>query len=320
MTDRKSRVGLAHGENRRENVRVALERVRDEIVPRLAEPLLIKPNLLSSDNQLCCTHPDAVRGVLDFLRSLDRAPRRIQIAEGANEKESGEAYRNYGYPALQDEYPEFTFGLIDLHQETRWQPVRIVRADGSDYMVHVPQTVLDAGCRLSLAVAKTHDVDVVTLAYKNMVMGTLRKEDRVKMHGFNTHADRRLPDEARCLNENLIRLTPWLTPEIGVVDGTVGIQGNGPGGKDVVPLGVVAAGVDVFAVDATITRAMGFDPLAVGLFVYAEQLALGCASQDRIDVLGPPVASVARSFKPHEKTYLMYQWQGDTPAAQLLPA
>ncbi|MCL6650523.1 MAG: DUF362 domain-containing protein, partial [Chloroflexi bacterium] len=86
-----------------------------------------------------------------------------------------------------NEYP-FPIRLVDLHQETRWQTATIRLADGTPYVAHIPRTVLEVGCALSLAVAKTHDVCITTLAYKNMVMGTLRRHDRVKMHGFPTHA------------------------------------------------------------------------------------------------------------------------------------
>ena len=63
------------------------------------------------------------------------------------------------------------------------------------------------------------------------------------------------------MSVNLIRLSHYLKPDIGVIDGTVGLQGNGPGGTDAVDLGVAAASADVYAVDAVISKAMGFEPL-----------------------------------------------------------
>jgi uncharacterized protein (DUF362 family) len=308
--ERRARVGLAHRgpEQRRENVRRALEAVRDEVARRVADAVLIKPNFLSGDNPLCSTQADAVRGVLDFLASLPQPPADVVIAEGGNEKQPGDAFRNFGYSSLPAEYP-FPIRLVDLNAETEWVTCPIVRADGSEYLVHVPRTVVDASCTISVAVAKTHDVLLTTLAYKNMVMGSLRKEDRVKMHGFNSHGDRQLPREAQCLNRNLIRVAPFLTPTVAVVDGTVGLQGNGPGGKDTVPLGVAVAGVDVFAVDTVMTRLMGFEPADVGVLQYAAEQGLGVTDESRIDVIGPPVDALIRSFLPHEKAPLQRQWR-----------
>jgi uncharacterized protein (DUF362 family) len=319
MPEMRARVGLAKTGERRANVREAMEQVRDDLLPRLADRVLIKPNFLSGSNALASTQADAARGVLDFLASLPVPPADVVIAEGGNEKYSGEAFDNFGYRPLPEEYP-FPIRLVDLHEETRWETATIVRADGSPYTAHIPRTVLEAGCTISLAVAKTHDVCITTLAYKNMVMGTLRREDRVKMHGFNSHGERRLPREAQVLNANLIRLARHLTPGIGVIDGTVGLQGNGPGGHDAVPLGLAVAGADVFAVDAVMTRAMGFDPRDLGLLHYARLLDLGVVDLDRIEIVGPPLDALVTPFTPHEKVALQRQWQDAIDPAGLLAA
>jgi len=318
MARNRVNVGLARKGTRRGNTFAALDLVRDDVTPKIREQVMLKPNFLSSSNQLVATHPDAIRGVIDFLLTVPKPPKEIIIAEGANEKFSGEAFQNFGYTALPDEYP-IPIRLVDLHQETEWQETRIVVADRREVLVRMPKLVVDCPCTISVAVAKTHDVDVVTLALKNMIMGTLHKQDRVKMHGYNSHAERELPREAQTLNINLIRVSPYLAPDIGVIDGTVGIQGNGPGGKDTVDLGIAVASADVFAADAVTTKAMGFEPMDIGLFVYAHELGYGVADLAQIDVLGTPVDEVIIPFKPHERTHLQLQWQ-EADARQYLGA
>jgi len=315
---KRSRVGLAQCQNRRENIYRALDLVRDDVVPKLQPQVMLKPNFLSSKNQLASSHADAMRGVLDFLISTPNAPQEIIIAEGGNEDFSGQAFENFGYHTLQDEY-EIPIRLVDLNQEENWVETEITLADNSPYSVRMPKTVLDCPCTISVAIAKTHDVCVVTLALKNMIMGTIHLKDRVRMHGFNSHKERVLPDEAQTLNVNLIRLARYLTPTIAVVDGTQGLQGNGPGGEDHVDLGIAAAGVDVFATDAVMAKAMGFEPLKLGLLHYAHELGMGVADLSQIEVLETEIAQVHRAFKPHEKTDLQFQWQRPD-AMQLLSA
>ena len=307
MTTNRKRVGLAQMGERRQNVFTALNLVRDDVIPKLCEQVMLKPNFLSSQNQLAATHVDAIRGVIDFLLTVPALPQEIIIAEAGNES-SEKAFHNFGYTTLADEYP-IPIRLVDLHQDEKWEETLVVLADRSEVPVRMPRTVLDCPCTISVAVAKTHDVGVVTLALKNMIMGTLYKPDRIKMHGYYGHADRELPREAQTLNLNLIRLSRYLCPDIGVIDGTVGLQGNGPGGTDAIPFGIAVASADVFAADAVTAKAMGFEPLEIGLLHYANEMGYGTADLNQIDVLGSPVKEVLKPFKPHEKAALQFQWQ-----------
>ncbi len=304
------KVALARRDTRRENIYAAMDLVRDDLVPRIRDQVLLKPNFLSNKNQLASSHADAMRGAIDFLLSCPNPPKEILIAEGGNEEYSGESFENFAYQALVEE-SDIPIQLIDLHQETEWETIPIYVADRSEYLVHMPKTVLDCPCKISMAIAKTHDVCCVTLALKNMIMGTIRKEDRVKMHGYPSHEERELPTEAQRLNVNLIRLASRLTPDIAVIDGTVGLQGNGPTGEDAVDLGVAAAGIDVYATDAVMAKCMGFEPMTLGLLAYGNDLGLGVADLDKIDVLETRIEDVARAFKPHETNGLQLQWQDD---------
>ncbi len=314
----RSRVGLARRGSRRDNVFHAMDLVRDDLIPKIADQVLLKPNFLSNRNQLASSHADAMRGAIDFLLSCPNPPTEILIAEGGNEDRSGECFDNFEYPTLVDEY-EISVKLVDLNQETEWETCVAYLHDRSEYAVHMPKTILDCPCTISMAIAKTHDVCCVTLALKNMIMGTIRIEDRVKMHGYPEHKSRQLPTEAQRMNVNLIRLSRYLKPDIGVVDGTVGLQGNGPGGKDAVDLGVAGASADVCALDAVMSKAMGFDPLSLGLLNYANQLGIGVADLARIDILDTPLDDIAIAFTPHETNEQQLQWQ-DTEADQYLQA
>lgn len=318
MTIYRARVGLAREGERRKNVYRALDLVRDDVTPRIKEQVMLKPNFLSHNNQLASSHADAMRGALDFLMSVPNPPQEVLIAEGGNGG-AEETWENFGYHALIDEYP-ISIRLVDLHQEPQWVETPILLADRSETLVKMPKTVLDCPCTISVAIAKTHDACVVTLALKNMIMGTLYKPDRIKVHGYTSHKDRVMPMEAQTININLIRLARFLAPDIAVIDGTRGLQGNGPGGTDGVDFGIAAAGIDVFAADAVVTKAMGFEPLELGLLSYGHELGLGVADLAEIEVLGTQIAEVQRSFKPHETTGQQLQWQEPGAEKLLVPA
>ena len=314
----KANVALIRGKDRRACAFESLHRVREDVEPRLHEDVLLKPNFLSDSVQLASSHADTVRGVLDFLLSSDTPPRRVLITEGSAGSTT-DAFQRFGYAELTDEY-DVDIELFDLHQETRWRETTIFTAGDRVRTVRMPRTILDSPCTFSLARAKTHDVCVVTLSLKNMIMGTIAQPDRVLMHGFPSHPERRQPVEAKYLNVNLIRLARYLAPDVSVVDGVTGLQGNGPGGTNQADLDVVAAGIDVFAVDAVMTEVMGFAPELMGTLHYARKYRLGCTRPEQINVLGVPVADVATRFQPHESTQKQLQWQKHNADALLAAA
>lgn len=311
-----TKVGLAKTGRRRSNVYEALNNIREEVTPKVREQVLLKPNFLSSTNQLASSHVDAMRGALDFLMSTPQPPKEVIIAEGANESFSGEAFQIFGYDALQVEY-DIPIRLLDLHEETEWVETKVFLSGRESETVRMPKTVLDCPCTISVAIAKTHDACVVTLAMKNMIMGTIHKADRIKVHGYLSHGERVLPREAQTININLLRLSRFLKPDIAIVDGTLGLQGNGPGGSNSVQLGIAVASGDVFAADAVTSKAMGFEPMDIGLFNYANDLGYGTANLDNIEIIGPDVGSIAIPFKPHETAELQLQWHDDESSEYL---
>ncbi|MBM4085186.1 MAG: DUF362 domain-containing protein, partial [Planctomycetes bacterium] len=180
------RVALAQGEDRLENVRRALGIVRNDLAPKVKGLVLIKPNFLSCTRQLAATHANPVRAVLEFVTPL--APSKVIVAEGACSGEAAVGYRNFNYLPLAH---DFSVPLVDLCQETRWRPIRLLDCDGREVPAEVNALAAEADCRISVAAAKTHDTVVVTLSWKNM-MGALRREHRSLMHGYPPGAPRDL--------------------------------------------------------------------------------------------------------------------------------
>jgi len=71
----RSVVSLVRGEERRRNVYESLMAIEDQILPVLKtrKYVIIKPNIVSTVNQLACTHADALRGIMDFVARGSKA-------------------------------------------------------------------------------------------------------------------------------------------------------------------------------------------------------------------------------------------------------
>ena len=86
-----------------------------------------------------------------------------------------------------------------------------------------------------------------------------------------------------------------MRPVVAIVDGIVGIEGDGPLFGTGVPHGVLAAGADPVAVDSTCARLMGFDPQKVGYLWLAGWAGVG--QVDRVETRGATVAQLQRRYQ-----------------------
>ncbi len=164
-----SRVSLVRGENRRQNILAALDAIAADIEPLLqVDEILVKPNLVCADNPLAVTHVDAVRAVLDWLRQRTAVP--IVVADGTALSSTWEAFRRNGYQTLPEEYPAVR--LMDLNAD---ESITLSAFDWRlrPHSLEASRMATQSKLRISLAIPKTHDVVLVTLGLKNMIMGSL---------------------------------------------------------------------------------------------------------------------------------------------------
>jgi len=300
----KSRVALIKGDDRRDNIHRAMDLVKEDIKSKInGRDIIIKPNCLRATAPLSCTHVDALRGILDFVSNL--SPESTIIAESCIDHEPLESFKGLGYTSLPHEYG---ISLVELETEDSWGEIYLLNSDHQEVKARIARTLLDCECRISAAVAKTHDVITVTASWKNM-MGALALSDKVRMHGCTNHRERILTSEMAILPQNLLRLAKLVPPHIGVIDGFIGMEGNGPVRGSENHLGIAIASADFVAADAVCAKVMGFEPMDISYLNYANQLGLGTASLDDIEVIGESIEDVAGKFIPHSNYPTQRLWK-----------
>ena len=290
------RVAFIRGNDRRENVKGALDLLADEIERGLrSRQPLIKPNLVSSTIQLAASHVDQVRGILDVISMLYTG--RILIAE-ASCHDTFAAYRNYGYTALSDEY---NVELADLNGEAH-QEIMVSDAGGTMRTLRIARRLMDEKYyRVSAAKIKTHDTVVVSLSIKNLAMAAVHMSDRKAVHcGYGT------------ANRNIAEIAERVRPDLAVIDGMVGMEGNGPARGEPVSLGVAFAGTDALAVDRMTCDFIGVDVHTVGYLHYCAEKGLGTVVRDQIEIVGDRFAPCATPLKLHRDVLAQYAWQQGT--------
>ena len=146
--------------------------------------------------------------------------------------------------------------------------------------VKVPRIVTESAI-ISAAKLKTHMATTVTLGMKNM-FGLLPDEFKGKFH-------------ARGISKVVVDINSVLKPALTVIDGFVGMEGRGPVDGSPVKMGVIIAGTDVVATDATASRVMGIDPKTVKHIRRAHEKGLG--NIDDVEVVGEKIENVLYPFK-----------------------
>ena len=158
---------------------------------------------------------------------------------------------------------EATYTILGVEQFCAENGIRILRVDpegGDDWIelqpegarklrhFHMPR-ILQEACLINLPVLKTHVVSTMTLAMKN-IMGILPRPDRRSMHTFG-------------IDQCIVDMNRGIKPDLTIVDGSVGQDGEGPLYGDKADLQVLVAGRDSLAVDLVCCQLVGVKPRTI---------------------------------------------------------
>jgi uncharacterized protein (DUF362 family) len=99
------------------------------------------------------------------------------------------------------------------------------------------------------------------------------------------------------VGESILDVAGVVRPRLAIVDGIVGMEGNGPIDGTSKHVGVLVVGNDPVATDVVATRLMGFDPERVPYLVEAGRF-LGQGAQDRILQVGDEPDELVTPFAP----------------------
>lgn len=292
-----SKVVVVRSKSHYHGVKEALEPLREEIKKKMKgkRQIVIKPNFVSTNIELSATHVEAVKALLDFIS--DHTTSKIVIAEGPASAKIEEGLRNYNY---YEELKDYGVEYIDLNEDKHIE-VKVWDSDLEKKLeVRVAKTIIDSDFRISICRPKTHDTVIVTLSIKNIVVGSLINHDKSKIHkGY------------KAINLTIAELTKLVKPHLSIMDGYIGMQGDGPVFGEEIMSKFAIAGLDPIAVDAVTARLMGFEPLEIGYLYYLNKWGEGIAKINEIKVIGGKIEDLSVKFKPH-RTYLSQKnWKVD---------
>jgi uncharacterized protein (DUF362 family) len=242
--------------------------------------VLLKPNLLTGarPTKACTTNPAIVREVALLV------------------KEAG------GKPFLGDS-PAFgsargvakANGLLEIAEELKlpiveFRGARFDSAGETFDHLRLSKEAMEADVVLNLPKIKSHVQLTATLAVKNLfgcVPGKLKAwwhldsgKDRIKF------------------GKMLVETAATINPQLTIVDGIIGHEGNGPSNGEPKELGLLCASNNVFALDHVLCAVLNIDPAAMPTMEAARLLNIGPQSLADIKILG---LSIEEAYCPDWK-------------------
>ena len=259
---------------------VATEEIRGKTI-------LLKPNLVETHNGAdhINTHPLVIRGAVEAFLRLGAA--HILVAEGPGHcrdslrllEESG-----LGEILIEDRIP-----FVDLNYDEVYTVANAGRRSRLKTLTF-PATIRQVDWIVSMPKLKTHHWAGVTLSMKNLfgvMPGMFYGWPKNVLHWAG-------------IEKSILDINATLRPDFAIVDGIVGMEGDGPIMGTPRHVGVLVMGRNFPAVDATCTRIMGLNPRRVR-YLSAASNCLGPIREEDIIQCGETIESVRTNFALMEK-------------------
>jgi len=251
-------------------------------VPLKGKRVVLKPNLVEYHrDKVINTHPHVVAAVIELCRREEAAE--VLVAEGPGH------WRNVEYlvsaSGLGDVLRHYKVPFIDLNHDEPIKRMNLGRLTKLEHL-YLSRTIASADVVISLPKLKTHHWAVATLSLKNLfgtLPGICYGWPKNELHW-------------RGIDNSIVDIALTRTPDLAIVDGVIGMEGDGPLNGPPKPMGVLVMGTDLVAVDATCCRLMKLDPFKIGYLVMGNRKKLGLLNEPQIEQLGETVAGRAKPF------------------------
>lgn len=219
--------------------------------------VLIKPNMLEAlpPEKAVTTHPELIRALIRQVKGLGAVP---VVGDSPGVASTVKAAEQCGILAVcREEGVELV--SFDTTVEIAYPGGLMIKK------FTVARRLTEVDKVISFAKMKTHTFMGTTGATKNLfgfIVGMQKAQFHLRMQKRQEFAGM------------LIDLAGMVKPALTIVDGIVGMEGNGPRNGRPVQAGVLLAGENCFALDVVMAEMMGFNPERLPLTALALQRGL----------------------------------------------
>ncbi len=244
-----------------------------------SKKILLKPNLLSAaaPEKAVTTHPVFIESVIELIKKIQGDGVSIVIADspGAATPHTGENLKKV-YSECGLDYLGKIPG-VSLCLDEEFIPVSFKQGKVFKHL-EVIKPLLEAEVIINLPKFKTHSLTRITGAVKNM-FGIIHGRTKTILHTKFMDIEK--------FNEMLIDVFLFKKPALNIMDGIIGMEGEGPGTSGTPRnTGFIIASEDGIAMDHTIAAIMGFDSDNIPLIRCAKNRGFRSADLKNIVIPG----------------------------------
>jgi uncharacterized protein (DUF362 family)/Pyruvate/2-oxoacid:ferredoxin oxidoreductase delta subunit len=235
--------------------------------------VLLKPNLLygKAPEKAVTTHPSIVKGMIEIVREGGGIP---FIGDSPA---VGGLVRTAEKAGIKRVANEMNCPLVEFDR-----PVFSAKGAGKHFkQLEIDQAILEVDAIINLPKWKTHGQTLLTLGVKNL-FGCIPGPRKALWH-------LRAGDNHKLFAQVLVDVYQAVKPPLTVLDGIVGMEGNGPNSGHPISLGLILASNDALNIDQVVCDLLGISRKALLTNRVALEQGIG---RDGIEVLGERVEDV----------------------------
>jgi uncharacterized protein (DUF362 family) len=256
--------------------------MREFDLPVRGKSVLLKPNFVGLDPKgMTNTHPAVIRAARETFLRLGASV--VLIGEGpAMDRDTQAVIESV---SLREYVRPLSKIFVDLNVDDVERVSLRTRASRLKEL-YLSKILLGIDFLVSMPKMKTHHWAGVTLSLKNMfgvVPGSCYGWPKNALHWAG-------------IDRSILDINACVRPDFAIVDGIVGMEGNGPIQGLAKPCGVLVLGDDPVAVDATCSRIMGLLPEKIDYIARAATL-LGHIQAEKIQQIGESIPTTRNPFQ-----------------------
>ncbi|BAY15750.1 hypothetical protein NIES2109_29660 [Nostoc sp. HK-01] len=228
------------------------------------QKVLLKPNLLTGarPTKECTTRAELVYEVAKMVIEAGGKPFLGDSPAFGSAK--GVAIANGYLPLIQ----ELNLPIVEFHGQ-RYQTV----SENFNHLL-LCKEAMEADVIINLPKVKSHLQLTLTMGVKNL-FGCVPGKMKAWWH-------MEAGKDANRFGEMLVETAKTINPDLTILDGIIGHEGNGPSGGEPRNLGILAAASNVFALDRAILEILNVSPQKVPTVAASQRLGV-CPELDAIE-------------------------------------